>query len=373
MRPAAEAIVTRWPLRLSIIPGRNALTVQKSASVLTAKVRSIFSSGMSRRALPAHDAGVTNKDVDGLPDEARGLVDLVRASRRRRRPSPRGRLRPRSLRRLSRGPRVSMSQRTSAAPRRAPMSARRLPRPLAAPVIRRRLPSRSVIQQRILSPPGGRIFETLCGFPGMREYERPGIHGNARKGRGPGDRPGRWRGSSSRLTATEIGRPSRAWFSSIGGPSMGISSTAVSPSPTGTISFRRSSCGCTGRRGRTIRHGRFIPGSSPWSRTRCGRTFASRSAGSSFSPDAPTEDVRDPAPDGEAITSARETTDWLERAIQALPFSQREVLVLATLENLPMNDIASILGLPVGTVKTQLRRARLRLMEGYDRRTRATS
>jgi RNA polymerase sigma-70 factor (ECF subfamily) len=87
----------------------------------------------------------------------------------------------------------------------------------------------------------------------------------------------------------------------------------------------------------------------------------------------PSEEVQDPAPDGEALTSARETADWLERAIQALPLSQREVLVLATLENLPMNDIASILGLPVNTVKTQLRRARLRLMEGYDRRTRATS
>jgi RNA polymerase sigma-70 factor (ECF subfamily) len=87
----------------------------------------------------------------------------------------------------------------------------------------------------------------------------------------------------------------------------------------------------------------------------------------------PSEEVQGSAPDGEALASARETADWLERAIQALPLSQREVLVLATLENLPMNDIASILGLPVNTVKTQLRRARLRLMEGYDRRTRATS
>jgi RNA polymerase sigma-70 factor (ECF subfamily) len=87
----------------------------------------------------------------------------------------------------------------------------------------------------------------------------------------------------------------------------------------------------------------------------------------------PPEDVKDEAPDGEAIASARETTDWLERAIQALPLSQREVLVLATLENVPLNDIASILGLPVNTVKTQLRRARLRLIASYDRRTRATS
>jgi RNA polymerase sigma-70 factor (ECF subfamily) len=87
----------------------------------------------------------------------------------------------------------------------------------------------------------------------------------------------------------------------------------------------------------------------------------------------PPEDVKDEAPDGEALFSARETTDWLERAIQALPLSQREVLVLATLENLPMNEIASILELPVNTVKTQLRRARLRLMESYERRTRVTS
>lgn len=87
----------------------------------------------------------------------------------------------------------------------------------------------------------------------------------------------------------------------------------------------------------------------------------------------PSEHVRDDAPDGEALASAKEATDWLERAIRALPLSQREVLVLATLESLPLNEIASILELPLNTVKTQLRRARLRLMESYERRTRATS
>jgi RNA polymerase sigma-70 factor (ECF subfamily) len=86
----------------------------------------------------------------------------------------------------------------------------------------------------------------------------------------------------------------------------------------------------------------------------------------------PSEEVKDGAPDGEALLSERETADWLERAIQALPLSQREVLVLATLENLPLNDIASILELPLNTVKTQLRRARLRLVESYERRTRVT-
>jgi RNA polymerase sigma-70 factor (ECF subfamily) len=87
----------------------------------------------------------------------------------------------------------------------------------------------------------------------------------------------------------------------------------------------------------------------------------------------PPEEVRDPAPDGEALASARETTLWLERAIGALPLPQREVLILATIETLPLNDVASILDLPLNTVKTHLRRARLRLMEGYERRTGATS
>ena len=46
------------------------------------------------------------------------------------------------------------------------------------------------------------------------------------------------------------------------------------------------------------------------------------------------EDVKDPAPDSEARASAKETAAWLERAIEALPMPQREVLVLATIENL---------------------------------------
>jgi RNA polymerase sigma-70 factor, ECF subfamily len=87
----------------------------------------------------------------------------------------------------------------------------------------------------------------------------------------------------------------------------------------------------------------------------------------------PPSDVRDEAPDGEAVASAKETTAWLERAIQGLPLPQREVLLLATVENLPLNEIASILELPLNTVKTHLRRARLRLVDGYERRTQTGS
>ena len=49
------------------------------------------------------------------------------------------------------------------------------------------------------------------------------------------------------------------------------------------------------------------------------------------------------------------------------------VLVLATLEKLPLKDIASMLDMPVNTVKTHVRRARLRLVESYERRTRGQS
>ena len=84
-----------------------------------------------------------------------------------------------------------------------------------------------------------------------------------------------------------------------------------------------------------------------------------------------TDDVRDEAPDGEAMASAKETKTWLARAIRALPTPQREVLILATIENLPLNDIASMLDMPLSTVKTHVRRARLRLVESSERRTRA--
>ena len=83
-------------------------------------------------------------------------------------------------------------------------------------------------------------------------------------------------------------------------------------------------------------------------------------------------DIQDDAPDAESLASARQTKAWLERAIQALPMPQREVLILATIENLPLKDIASILGMPINTVKTHVRRARQRLVESYQRRTRVS-
>ncbi len=76
----------------------------------------------------------------------------------------------------------------------------------------------------------------------------------------------------------------------------------------------------------------------------------------------------DPAPDSERAAEARETVDWLEREVRALPLAQREVLILCSLEGRPMQEVADVLQIPLNTVKTHLRRARLALAEKLARR-----
>jgi RNA polymerase sigma-70 factor (ECF subfamily) len=48
----------------------------------------------------------------------------------------------------------------------------------------------------------------------------------------------------------------------------------------------------------------------------------------------------------------------LERALAALPEEYRSVLLLADLEDFPLDEIASVMDTPVGTVKSRLFRAR---------------
>jgi RNA polymerase sigma-70 factor (ECF subfamily) len=76
----------------------------------------------------------------------------------------------------------------------------------------------------------------------------------------------------------------------------------------------------------------------------------------------------DPNPGPERIAEARETVAWLERAIADLPPAQREVLLLATLAGLRQQEVAQALNLPLNTVKTQLRRARLALTAALAKR-----
>lgn len=50
--------------------------------------------------------------------------------------------------------------------------------------------------------------------------------------------------------------------------------------------------------------------------------------------------------------------DAIERAIQRLPPSQREVLIAREIEGYDYAEIGSLLGLPIGTVRSRLHRAR---------------
>jgi RNA polymerase sigma-70 factor (ECF subfamily) len=51
----------------------------------------------------------------------------------------------------------------------------------------------------------------------------------------------------------------------------------------------------------------------------------------------------------------------LEAALAALPPEQRVPLVLVDMEGYPVAEVAAMLGLPVGTVKSRCARARARL------------
>ena len=59
-----------------------------------------------------------------------------------------------------------------------------------------------------------------------------------------------------------------------------------------------------------------------------------------------------------ASSTRKEIGARLKTAIQSLPFEQRTALVLREIEGLKYEEIAFSLGLPVGTVKSRLTRAR---------------
>ncbi len=81
-------------------------------------------------------------------------------------------------------------------------------------------------------------------------------------------------------------------------------------------------------------------------------------------PTAPLPEHTDP-PDtqaADAIEAAGLRPD-IERALQSLPAEFRSAVVLADLEGLALQEVADILGVPVGTVKSRIFRGRKQLAE----------
>jgi RNA polymerase sigma-70 factor, ECF subfamily len=54
---------------------------------------------------------------------------------------------------------------------------------------------------------------------------------------------------------------------------------------------------------------------------------------------------------------------WINRALERLPAQFREVIVLRELEDLSYKEIASVTGMPIGTVMSRLSRARQLLLQ----------
>lgn len=73
------------------------------------------------------------------------------------------------------------------------------------------------------------------------------------------------------------------------------------------------------------------------------------------------DEVADPAADPEASAIRSADARSLARALAELPLQYREVIVLRELEEMSYREIASVVGIPIGTVMSRLSRARAML------------
>jgi RNA polymerase sigma-70 factor, ECF subfamily len=73
--------------------------------------------------------------------------------------------------------------------------------------------------------------------------------------------------------------------------------------------------------------------------------------------------VEDPSPTPAVVMESVERNELLQKAIGELPDYQRAMIVLYHKEGLAYEEIADVMQLPIGTVKSRLNRARLVLRE----------
>jgi RNA polymerase sigma-70 factor (ECF subfamily) len=73
--------------------------------------------------------------------------------------------------------------------------------------------------------------------------------------------------------------------------------------------------------------------------------------------------LADPAERPDAYVERMELRGWLEQGIGALPAEQRAVLVLYDIEGYSYEEIAQILAISLGTVKSRLSRARTKVRD----------
>ncbi len=74
-------------------------------------------------------------------------------------------------------------------------------------------------------------------------------------------------------------------------------------------------------------------------------------------------EVPDPAAGPEAVLETAQRYRMLETALEALPAAHREILLLREIEQMAYDEIALVLNLNVGTVKSRIARARAALLD----------
>ena len=82
--------------------------------------------------------------------------------------------------------------------------------------------------------------------------------------------------------------------------------------------------------------------------------------------DVEAEYAPDPVESAEAGFGRRQEAVHVESALQRLPSQQSEIIRLSFLEERPHSEIAALLGIPLGTVKSRIRLAMNRLRELLD-------
>jgi RNA polymerase sigma-70 factor (ECF subfamily) len=73
------------------------------------------------------------------------------------------------------------------------------------------------------------------------------------------------------------------------------------------------------------------------------------------------QDPQTDRPNPETIVLLRENHELLQNCIRALPHEFREIIILRELQEMSYQEIATVAGVPVGTVMSRLCRARKRL------------
>ena len=89
-----------------------------------------------------------------------------------------------------------------------------------------------------------------------------------------------------------------------------------------------------------------------------------------FTDDQNSFDIADPSPDGEELAVIRERNDEIRRAVMELPEKMRQVVILFYTEDMKITEIAEILRISEGTVKSRLHSAKKKLrerLEHYER------